>query len=167
MPPSSCDVAIVGAGAAGLATALFTRRFNPALSVVLLDGARSPGAKILVSGGTRCNVTNAAVSEHDFWGGPPAIVRRVLRAFPVDDTVAFFREIGVALHEEPGGKLFPDTNRARDVLDALLRAVRESGVELRTGTRVRAVARDGDAFALDTSVGELRARAVVLATGGR
>ena len=45
----------------------------------------------------------------------------MLRAFPVDDTVAFFREIGVSLHEEAGGKLFPDSNRARDVLDALLR----------------------------------------------
>ena len=88
---------------------------------MLLDGARAPGAKILVSGGSRCNVTNATVTERDFWGGKPAVIRRVLRAFPVDETIAFFREIGVSLHEEPGGKLFPDSNRARDVLDALLR----------------------------------------------
>src|SRR5499427_4363966 len=121
MRPASCDVAIVGGGAAGLATGLFTRRFNPSLSVVVLEGARAPGAKILVSGGSRCNVTNASVTERDFWGGPSPLVRRVLRAFTVADTVAFFREIGVALHEEAGGKLFPDTNRARDVLDALLR----------------------------------------------
>ena len=119
--PPSCDVAIVGAGAAGLAAAIFARRFNRSRSVLLLDGARAPGAKILVSGGSRCNVTNTAVSECDFWGGKPSIVRRVLRAFPAGDTIAFFREIGVSLHEEAGGKLFPDTNRARDVLTALLR----------------------------------------------
>src|SRR2546421_12391574 len=89
MRPPSCDVLIVGAGAAGLTTAIFTRRFNPSTSVVVVDGARAPGAKILVSGGGRCNVTNRVVTERDFWGGPSTIVRRVLRAFPVDETIAF------------------------------------------------------------------------------
>src|SRR4029079_14937408 len=128
--PPSCDVAIVGAGAGGLAAAIFARRFNRSRSVVLLDGARAPGAKILVSGGSRCNVTNAIVTEHDFWGGRPSVIRRVLRAFPVSDTIAFFRDIGVSLHEEAGGKLFPDSNRARDVLDALLRESATAGVRL-------------------------------------
>ena len=57
---------------------------QPRRSVVLLDGAQSPGAKILVSGGSRCNVTNATVTERDFWGGTPSVIRRVLRAFPVE-----------------------------------------------------------------------------------
>src|SRR5687768_16406216 len=109
--PRDCDVAIVGAGAAGLATAIFAKRATPALNVVLLEGARLPGAKILVSGGSRCNVTNTVVTESDFWGGRRTIVRRVLRGLPVEDTVAFFRELGVTLHEEPGGKLFPDSNK--------------------------------------------------------
>src|SRR5947208_2302092 len=118
---SRCDVAVVGAGAAGLATAIFLRRDNPSLQLALIDGAAKPGAKILVSGGGRCNVTNSVVSEKDFWGGKPTVIRRVLRALSVADTVRFFHEIGVPLHEEAGGKLFPDSNRARDVLDALLR----------------------------------------------
>ena len=134
-------MAIVGAGAAGLATAIFTRRFNRSRSVVLLDSARAPGAKILVSGGSRCNVTNTTVSEHDFWGGRPSVIRRVLHAFPVHDTIAFFREIGVSLHEEAGGKLFPDTNRARDVLAALLREIDAVGVQLVAGHRVIDVVR--------------------------
>src|SRR5258708_14320142 len=117
--PDSCDVAIVGAGAAGLATAIFARRASPSLSVMLFDGAARPGAKILVSGGGRCNVTNTVVAETDFWGGKSTVVRRVLRALPVADTVGFFRELGVSLHDEAGGKLFPDSNRARHVLDAL------------------------------------------------
>ena len=159
-------MAIVGAGAAGLATAIFARRFNRSRTVVLLDGARAPGAKILVSGGSRCNVTNTTVSERDFWGGRPAVIRRVLRAFPVGDTIAFFREIGVSLHEEAGGKLFPDTNRARDVLAALLREASACGATLLAGHRVIDVASNGG-FHIVTSQGEIRAGAVVLATGGQ
>ena len=165
--PSSCDVAVVGAGAAGLATAIFLRRSNPSLRIALLDGAAKPGAKILVSGGGRCNVTNTVVSEKDFWGGKSTVVRRVLRAFPVADTVRFFGEIGVPLHEEPGGKLFPDSNRARDVLDALFRELERTRIPLSAATRVQAVARTNAGFAIDTSAGGLMARAVVLATGGR
>jgi len=165
--PQSCDVAVVGAGAAGLATAIFIRRFNPSCSVVLLDSARRPGAKILVSGGSRCNVTNAVVTERDFCGGRPAIIRRVLRAFPVADTIAFFREIGVTLHEEAGGKLFPDTNRARDVLDALLRETDAVGASLVPGHRVLDVERSAGGFRVITDRGDLRASSVVLATGGQ
>src|ERR1700722_18898409 len=119
----SADVAIVGAGAAGLAAAIFIRRAHPACSVVLLEGARKPGAKILISGGARCNVTNRAVTERDFWGGPRPLIRRVLRAFTADDAAGFFHALGVPLHEEAGGKLFPDSHRSRDVLDALVGGV--------------------------------------------
>ena len=169
MSPSlahACDTAIVGAGAAGLATAIFTRRLNPTRAVRLLDGAKKPGAKILVSGGSRCNVTNASVTDGDFWGGKRSIVRRVLRAFPVPDTIAFFAELGVRLHEEADGKLFPDSNRARDVLDALLRAADASGVDLRADHRVLDISRAGERFRITTSRGEHDADAVVLATGG-
>ena len=168
--PPSCDVAIVGAGAAGLAAAIFARRFNRSRSVLLLDGARAPGAKILVSGGSRCNVTNAAVSGRDFWGGKPSTIRRVLRAFPVGDTIAFFREIGVNLHEEQGGKLFPDSNRARDVLAALLRESADAGAQLAAGHRVIDVIRmpaPSHGFRLVTDRGDVTAAAVVLATGGQ
>jgi predicted Rossmann fold flavoprotein len=165
--PTSCDVAIVGAGAAGLATAIFARRTSPSFRVLALDGAARPGAKILVSGGGRCNVTNTVVAETDFWGGRRTIVRRVLRALPVADTVAFFHELGVPLHEEAGGKLFPDSHRARDVLDALMAGLTGAGAALVPGTRVQAVTRTGEGFVLETSGGPLSARAVVLASGGR
>jgi predicted Rossmann fold flavoprotein len=167
MEDDSSNVVVVGAGAAGLATAIFARRADPARRVVLLDGARKPGAKILVSGGGRCNVTNAAVRETDFWGGKRTIVRQILRAFPAGRTVDFFRELGVTLHEEAGGKLFPDSNRARDVLDALLDGARRAGVDLRAGVRLLDVSRNGDGFALATSAGPLHASHVVLATGGQ
>jgi predicted Rossmann fold flavoprotein len=164
---ASIDIAIVGAGAAGLATAIFTRRSNPSRSVLLLDGAARPGAKILISGGSRCNVTNVAVTERDFAGGKPTIVRRVLRAFSPAETVAWFAAIGVPLHEEAHGKLFPDSNRSRDVIDALLREVHASGVDLQAGVRVHGVSQQDGRFRLDTSRGPIDAGTVVLATGGQ
>ena len=150
-----------------MSTAVFTRRLNPALRVVVLEGARQPGAKILVSGGSRCNVTNVLVSERDFWGGPKTIIRRVLRAFTVEETVALFRELGVRLHEEPGGKIFPDSNRSRDVLEALLREVKACGAMLLAGHRVQSIDRAGRGFAISTPHGTIRASRVVIATGGQ
>lgn len=137
-------------------------------SVLLLDGARKPGAKILVSGGSRCNVTNASVTPADFWTtGSTAVVRRILRAFPVSETVDWFRDLGVALHEEAQGKLFPDSQRARDVLDALLGAAHQHGAKLATEARAERVGYTDGGFTVVTQRGELRARALVLATGGQ
>jgi predicted Rossmann fold flavoprotein len=159
-------VAVVGAGAAGLLAAIVAARDLGPRRVVLLDSARRPGAKILVSGGGRCNVTNRVVGERDFAGGAPHLVRRVLRAFTEEDTVAFFRGLGVALHEEEHGKLFPDSQKARTVLDALLVEAARRGVELRAGTRVSALEAAEDGIVLHSEGAPLRARRVVLATGG-
>jgi predicted Rossmann fold flavoprotein len=164
---ADCDVLIVGAGAAGLATAIFTRMRNPSLRVRLLDGARAPGAKILVSGGGRCNVTNRIVTERDYWGGPATIIRRVLRALPVDATVRFFESAGITLHEEHDGKLFPDSNRARDVLTALLDQATSHGVEQLWSHRVSAISRHDGGFAITAPAGEMTAARLVLATGGQ
>lgn len=164
--PQHSDVVIVGAGAAGLTTAMAARRTDPRLQVTVLDGAARPGAKILVSGGGRCNVVNKIVSERDFWGGRRTIVRRILRAFSVEDTIEFFGGLGVTLHEEADGKLFPDSNRARDVLSALLDGVSQSGAALVAPARVQRITPVDGRFAIETSRGPVTARSVVLATGG-
>jgi predicted Rossmann fold flavoprotein len=164
---TSADLVVVGAGAAGLATAIFAARAVPDARIICLDGARRIGAKILVSGGARCNVTNRVVTERDFWGGSPRVVRRVLRAFPAPRAAAFFQELGVALHEEEDGKLFPDTNRSRDVLDALLDEAARLGVVVTAGARVSAVDRRGERFVIRAGDQESTAPRVVLATGGR
>jgi len=159
---------VVGAGAAGLATAIFAKRAAPDLDVRCLDGATKIGAKILVSGGSRCNVTNRVVTERDFWGGSSRSIRHVLRAFPADRAAAFFESLGVPLHEEEDGKLFPDTNRSRTVLDALLAEARRVGVAIETGRRVSAIVRRATGFVVETADGaRLDAQSVALATGGR
>jgi hypothetical protein len=161
------DIAIVGGGAAGIATSIFAARRTPGARVVVFDTAHRPGAKILVSGGGRCNVTNRVVKAGDFWGGDRRVVASVLRAFSASDAVAFFEECGVRLHEEEDGKLFPDTNSARDVLHALLDAAARAGVEFRTGSRVESIRPAGEAgFSVHGGDWSEDARQVVLATGG-
>ena len=138
--PRTWDVAVVGAGAAGLATAIFAARAAPPLRIVCLDGATHIGAKILVSGGSRCNVTNRDVIGARLLGRVAASRSATSCArFPRDRAAAFFEELGVALHEEEDGKLFPDTNRARTVLDALLAEAGRLGVVVvQPGARVAA-----------------------------
>ena len=162
------DIAIVGGGAAGLATAIFAARRRPGRDILVLDGAKKIGAKILISGGGRCNVTNRTVTPGDFCGGSANVIKNVLAAMPAERTVAFFRELGVEMYEEPDtGKLFPTTDRARTVLDALLGEARRLGVRVLTGHRVTDVARADQGFRLTAGDTELSARSVVLTTGGQ
>lgn len=164
----AADLAIVGAGAAGLATAIFAAEQRPDSRILLLDGAKTIGAKILVSGGGRCNVTHDRVSAADYFGNR-RIIKNVLAAFPVQRTMEWFASMGVALKREGTGKLFPATEKARTVLDALTSRCRELEVVVCAAHRVTAVDRQGgeSGFVLRHDRGELRARKLVLATGGR
>jgi predicted Rossmann fold flavoprotein len=162
----SIDAAVVGGGAAGLATAIFAARRRPGARVVVFDGARRLGAKVLVSGGGRCNVTNRVVTARDYWGGDRRVIDAVLRAFPATEAARFFGELGVPLHEEEDGKLFPDSNRARSVLDALVAEAARLGVAIRTGCRVDAVRPAADGFEIEAGGAAVPAKRVVLATGG-
>ena len=161
------DVAIVGAGAAGLMAAIFAGRANPKRRILLIDSASRIGAKILISGGGRCNVTHDVVDETAFAGSTRPAIRKVLRRFEVSLTVAFFRELGVELKRENTGKLFPVSDRAQTVIDALLHAASEARVTIAPNTRVRSMIRRGEEFVLESERKELRARRVVLATGGK
>ena len=170
-PARHADVAIIGAGAAGLFAAAWVGRQargqGRPLSIVALDGARKLGAKILVAGGGRCNVTHWRVAETDFAGSTSPAIRKVLARFTVDDTVAFFKAAGVELNREDTGKLFPVTDSARTVLDALIRESTRAGTELVHPARVTALARDAAGFLLTTSAGPIRAVRVILCSGGR
>ena len=169
--PTAADVVVVGAGAAGLMAAIqaaaAARARGERPTIVALDGATTIGAKILVAGGGRCNVTHDVVDETAFSGSTPASIRKVLRRFGVEDTIRFFASAGVALKREPSGKLFPTTDRARSVLDGLLQAARAAGVTIVHPWRVEDVSTSGEGFQLRGPAGAISARRVVLATGGR
>jgi len=141
------DVAVIGAGAAGLMAGIFAAREGA--RVVALDGAKRIGAKILISGGGRCNVTHEVVHAADFNGNRNAI-GKVLRTFDAAACVAFFAELGVVLKREETGKLFPVSDRAKTVVEALLAAAAGAGVEILTGTRVISLER-GEWFVINGS----------------
>lgn len=167
------DVAVIGAGAAGLAAAIFaaeaaTNGARPQ-RIVLLDGAKTIGAKILVSGGGRCNVTHKVVTATDFFGNRH-IIKNVLASFPVEQTIKWFASLGVELKREETGKLFPVTDKAGTVLNALVNRCYELGVVICPDYRVTGIDRFSDpeaGFAIHHTHGTLKARQVILATGGR
>lgn len=119
-----------------------------------------------MSGGTRCNVTNAAVSERDFNTPSGPFVRTVLKQFPPDTARAFFEKEGVELKLEPTGKYFPASDSATDVLAGLLRAVESAGVVLHRESLVGGAEPSEGGLVVETSTGKVDAAAVVLATGG-
>jgi len=158
-------VLVVGAGAAGLIAAIFARRSGA--SVTLLESTADPGQKILISGGGRCNVLPSRFEPERFVSEDSRTATRMLKAWRLEAVRAFFEdELGVPLAlESESGKLFPVSNRARDIRDALLAEAGRAGVRVLRGARVAdvtarplaAVTADGASFP---------AGAVVLATGG-
>ncbi|MGH7148154.1 MAG: NAD(P)/FAD-dependent oxidoreductase [Nitrospiraceae bacterium] len=124
------DVAVIGAGAAGLVASIFAAeaaaKGDRPQRIVLLDGVKTLDAKILVSGGGRCNVTHDAVTPTDFFGNRH-IIKNVLAAFPVQATIDWFASLGVELKREETGKLFPVTDKARTILTALANRCHELG----------------------------------------
>ncbi|HYO88735.1 MAG TPA: aminoacetone oxidase family FAD-binding enzyme, partial [Candidatus Limnocylindrales bacterium] len=167
-PPEQADIAVIGAGAAGLMAAIHAARSAPAARLVALDGARTLGAKVLVAGGGRCNVTHESVDASAYAGSSRSAIGRILRQFDVPETIHFFESLGVPLKQEETGKLFPVSNRARTVLDGLLGAARMAAVELHHPRRVNSVTRRKDGgFLVTGEWGGLHAGRVILATGGK
>ncbi|MDQ3169623.1 MAG: aminoacetone oxidase family FAD-binding enzyme [Acidobacteriota bacterium] len=169
MPTS---VAVLGAGAAGLMAALSAARAGA--RVTLIEKTADGGRKILISGGGRCNVLPAVAAPERFVSdASPQLVKRMLGAFPLREQKVFFEEdAGVALAlEEESGKLFPASNRARDVRDALVRLATDAGVEFRWSTTVTGVNR-GNSTGLNSwrvllkDADAIPADAVIVATGG-
>lgn len=158
------DIIVVGAGAAGLMTAICAAREGA--RVLMLDGAARVGAKILMSGGTRCNVTNRRVSEKDYESEAKRSVRNILRAFSSERAVEFFKELGVELVLEPGGKYFPRTHSARTVLEALLRETKRLGVVLETDRKATGIQKRGEVFFVSGAHFKYESKTVVITTGG-
>lgn len=161
------DIAIVGGGAAGLAAAIFAASSAPpTVRTIVIEGAATIGAKILISGGGRCNVTNVEVAAKDFNGRQP-VVRNILAAFDEKAAARWFASLGVPLVAESTGKLFPEVNSARAVVDGLLRRCTRIGVTIRNGHRIIRVEREADRYVLHFASGAVAAGTVILATGGR
>jgi len=160
-------VIVIGAGAAGMMAAIHAAAGGA--SVLLVEKMPSPGRKILITGKGRCNFTNSCeIAEFPRWFvNNGAFLNSALRAFDNQDVIDFFASRGVPSRVERGGRLFPETDKARDIVDALVKAARQVGVKVLTDQTVRSLCTDdGKVTGVVTATGVLKADAVILATGG-
>jgi hypothetical protein len=162
-------IVVIGAGAAGTMAAIFAAEGGR--PVRLLESTNNGGRKIVISGGGRCNVLPSRVRPSQFvTASSPNTLKKILLSWPLADQRRFFEEtLGIPLAlEEETGKLFPISNRSRDVRDALYDLARRRGAAIEFDTRVTALKPPvGDRpWRVVTETGEISASAVVLATGG-
>ena len=163
----SYDVIVIGAGAAGLVAA--AEAAERGRRTLLVEKNRRPGVKILMSGGTRCNLTHAT----DKWGIIRAygeqgdFLHSALAALSPADLVAMIEAEGVPTKTEETGKIFPVSNRATDVQGALLRRLTRSGAELALSEPVTSIERASAGFVVRTSLRELTAEKLIVTVGGQ
>lgn len=161
------DVIIVGGGAAGLWSAGTAAARG--LRVLVLEKNKKAGVKILMSGGTRCNITHHCDVEgilHAF-GNQGRFLKPALHQLTPSEVVQEVERLGVATKVEESGKVFPVSNHAIDVRDALVRRLVQVGAELRSGVAVQDVRRSEDGgWQVQVEEDTLCAKAVILSTGG-
>lgn len=163
------DVIIIGAGSSGLMAAVSAGESGA--SVLLLDKGEKLGRKLGISGGGRCNVTNAKELDEliKHIPGNGRYLHSALATFSNRHIMDFFEKLGIALKEEDNGRMFPVTDKAKTVVDALVAKVRSLGVEIRVGSPVdRVLYENGRAAGVRLKSGErIRAGSVVVAVGGK
>ncbi len=159
------DTIIIGGGAAGMAAAIAAAEVGG--RVTLLERQSRVGRKLLATGNGRCNLSNRAAGDGTHYHGEqPGFSRAVLARYGVEDTLAWFRALGLITAEEPDGKLYPYSNMAGSVLDVLRFALERPGITVRCGERVTALRHEKGGFAVETETDRLRAGRVILAAGG-
>ena len=161
------DAIVVGAGAAGLLAA--ARSAERGRRTIVLEKNRKAGVKILMSGGTRCNITHDCEADGiiSAFGSAGRFLHSPLAALSPHDLVEMFHAEGLPTKSEPGGKIFPQSDRAADVLEALLRRLRRSGAELATSEAVIQLDRSGEGFLVSTANRRLVATKLLITTGGK
>jgi predicted Rossmann fold flavoprotein len=159
------DVVVIGAGAAGLMCAIVAGQRGK--SVLVLERGERIGAKILISGGGRCNFTNVNAGPENYLSSNPDFCKSALARYSPDDFIAMVERHGIAYHEKKLGQLFCD-HSSRDIVEMLKRACDEAGVEIRTGadvTEIRRIEADGS-YEIVNPGETFFAKRLVIATGG-
>lgn len=158
-----CDVAVIGAGAAGMMAAAVAGQRG--LQVVLIEHAKRLGEKIRISGGGRCNFTNAGTTPAQFISHNPHFCRSALAGYTPRDFIELIESYGVRWHEKHRGQLFCDES-STEIIRVLKAECDKGQVRWRMPCRVEGVARSDGGFTIQTDDGPVQAHQIVVATGG-
>jgi predicted Rossmann fold flavoprotein len=163
------DLITIGGGAAGFFGSI-TAAENGASKVLILEKSPQLLGKVKISGGGRCNITHHCFDPKElskFYPRGEKSLIGPLHRWSARDTVEWFESRGVELKTESDGRMFPNTDSSQTIIDCLLKAAREAGVEIETSNGVKSIENNEDSFTVTTENGEeLETRCVLLATGG-
>lgn len=162
------DAIIIGAGACGLMCAVQAGFLGK--KVILLEKNSKPGAKILISGGGRCNFTNNWATDEQFISANPHFLKSAFKQWTVDDTISFFESYGIVGKEKTLGQLFPENKNAKDVVEIFTSLCADMGIDMRCNAEVKAVETIAEGFRVSYLSGDklktIYAPKVVMASGG-
>lgn len=156
------DIAVIGAGAAGMIAAISAARENPALKTAVIDAMPVVGKKILATGNGRCNLSNLNAVSHEYKSREFAL--GALKKYDVKFTLDFFKSLGLYTVADSEGRIYPMSMTAASVSDALRLELVRLGITVITGERVKSVIKSGEFFVID---GRLRAKKIIVACGGK
>lgn len=157
-------VVVVGGGAAGLVAAIMAAR-NGA-KVLILEHNEVPGKKILATGNGKCNYTNKVQGVDKYYGQNPAFVAPVFEQFGLEETLQFFKELGIYPKERNGG-YYPQSEQATAIRDVLLMELKKQNVGVVCGCGIKGIEKTAKGFTFHTKSGDFYATKCIMATGGK
>lgn len=170
LKPSFYDVVIIGGGPAGLMSACIASRNSK--KVLLIEKNEIMGKKLLLTGGGRCNITNAEPDHRKFvskFGKKGNLLFTPFSIFGVDDSIRFFEELGLKTKIEEGHRVFPESDNSIDVLGTLVKCAKNNGVEFMLEAEVSHIKKNKDKIEsiILGNGNEIKAKSFILATGGK
>lgn len=156
------DIAVVGAGASGLAAAISAKRENPSVKVVLIEALPRVGKKILATGNGRCNLTNLNIKKGEYSNA--SFASFALKEYPPKKVIEIFESIGLMCTQDFEGRVYPMSNTAASVLECLRLEVYRLGIDIMVDTPVRSIKKNGDVFIINNSV---KSKKVIVSGGGK
>lgn len=161
---TASDVIVIGGGASGLMAAITAAESGR--HVMILDHHTAPAKKLLSTGNGKCNFTNQKQGSGCYRCDDPAFVHDALAQFSWQDSIAFFRRLGV-WSKERNGYYYPRTSQASTIRDALLWQAEQLNIKILTEIQISGITPEPDGFAVHTKTEQFHARALILATGGQ
>ena len=158
-------IGIIGGGASGMAAALAAAE-QPGVQVVLMERQARLGRKLQATGNGRCNLTNLHAGQQGYHGDRPEFAREAIAAFGSQETLAWFRRLGLFTVAEPSGRVYPYSDQANSVVDVLRFALERPNIQVKLGFEVEKVKKTPDGFLVESKQEHLSCDRLIVACGG-